>query len=340
MSKSPKRVLIICAVESGLDTLLELVRLDFQPFAILGLHPREIDLEAVSGFADVAPIAERLRIPFIYANSYSLKDNCDKQRIQKLDPDLILVLGWQRILPEWLINLPEFGVLGGHGSPDGINGGRGRSPQNWAIMLGCKKFELSLFRITAGVDDGPVVSTRSFYYTDQDDIRISYYRTSLLMAEMINEVLCDIEKLLVTTKQNAKGYYYPKREPEDGWVDWELSTDQIASHCRALTKPYPGLKTTNGSTLIHIWKCQHFDDRIEETTGSIGSCFASGEFVVNCHNGRLLVREWSSDDELWRPKPLLELQGKKWILQLETIISRHQKNYADYPLSPRILRNV
>ena len=197
MNNHPQRVLILCTVEAGLDTLSELVRLNFKPFAIVGLDPKKVALQLVSGYVDVAPVAKKLKIPFIYANSYSLRDSIDIKKIEKLNPDLILVLGWQRLVPNWLIKLPEFGILGGHGSPDGINDGRGRSPQNWAIMLGCQRFDISLFCITSGVDDGPVLATRSFYYTPQDDIRVSYYRTSLLMAEMISEVLVDPKKLKV-----------------------------------------------------------------------------------------------------------------------------------------------
>ena len=339
MSNLPQRVLILCTVEAGLDTLSELVRLDFLPHAIVGLHPDKVNPEKVSGYLDVAPAAKSLGINFVYVNSYSLTDNLDKDNIEKLNPDLILVLGWQRLVPEWLIKLPQFGVLGGHGSPDGINGGRGRSPQNWAIMLGCQKFDLSLFRITSGVDEGPVLETRSFYYTAQDDIRVSYYRASLLMAEMINEVLIDPTKLSGGDYQEVQGFYYPQRKPEDGWVDWTLCTLQIEAHCRALTKPYPGLITSNNNTVINIWKCQHFDDRIESTVGVIGACFETGEFLVNCKNGRLLVREWSSDNKLWRPRASLNLDGKKWQVQLQTVIDRHNKKYPEYPLSPRILRN-
>ena len=46
------------------------------------------------------------------------------------------------------------GVLGAHGSCDGITKGRGRSPLNWALMIGAKKFEVSIFKISDGVDDG------------------------------------------------------------------------------------------------------------------------------------------------------------------------------------------
>ena len=95
MSNRPQRVVILCTVEAGLDTLSELVRLDFIPHAIVGLDPEKVNPQEVSGFIDVAPAARRLGVPFIYANSYGLKDTLDKENIKNLDPDLVLVLGWQ-----------------------------------------------------------------------------------------------------------------------------------------------------------------------------------------------------------------------------------------------------
>ena len=340
MENRPKRVLVLCTVESGIDTLTELMRLGLQPLAIVGLHPEKVAANEVSGWIDVGQSAKSLKTPFLYVNSYGLKDPLDREAIEELNPDLVLVLGWQRLVPEWLILLAKLGVLGGHGSPDGIHGGRGRSPQNWAIMLGCRSFDISLFRITIGVDEGPVLATRSFHYGAFDDIQTSYYRVSLAMAEMINDVLADASKLTDGVPQPVSGLYYPQRRPDDGWVDWSMCTHEIEAHCRALSKPYPGLRTANGDTVISVWKCQHFDDRIELKLGVVGPCFETGEFLVNCKDGRLLIRNWSSENSLWRPESKMCLEGRKWSAQLRSIVERHQQKYPSYPVSPRIMRHI
>ena len=110
---------------------------------------------------------------------------------------MIWVCGWQRLVPDWLIQQARLGVLGGHGSPDGIAGGRGRSPQNWALLLGCSQFVYALFLITEGVDNGPIISQRTFCYRPYDDIQVSYYRASLAMADMLCEVLLILRKLRI-----------------------------------------------------------------------------------------------------------------------------------------------
>ena len=75
--------------------------------------------------------------------------------------------------------------MGAHGSPLGITKGRGRSPQNWALILGLSTFYISIFKIDPGIDSGQIIETRSFTYSDFDDIKTSYYKVCLLTADMI-----------------------------------------------------------------------------------------------------------------------------------------------------------
>ena len=97
-----------------------------------------------------------------------------------------------------------------------------------------------MFLITEGVDNGPIISQRTFCYRPYDDIQVSYYRASLAMADMLCEVLANPAKIANSQLQPDSGFYYPQRKPEDGSIDWHQSMDFISRQCRALTSPYPG----------------------------------------------------------------------------------------------------
>lgn len=335
--RNPK-LLVLCTVSTGLDAVAEVMRRGFEFAAIVGLHPAVADPISISGYVDVADFARVSKTPFHYVRSYSLKADVDKSIFENINFDLIWVAGWQRLIPAWLIDICRLGVLGGHGSPDGIHGGRGRSPQNWALMLGCERFDLALFRITAGIDDGPVIAQKSFFYREHDDIRISYYRASLAMADMICEILNSPERLNMGVQQPAQGYYYPQRQPEDGLVDWSLPRNQIVRHCRALTNPYPGLKSFVDGNEIILWECVGFDDVIESEYGTISLTFYSGEFLVNCQDGRVLVRKWSSSNGAWQPKSGMSFTSFPFIEQISRIVHRHEEKYPNLPISRRIKR--
>lgn len=332
------RILVLCTVSTGFDAVAEVRRRGVEFVAVVGVHPAVADTTVISGYVDVAEFSKYSGIPFHYVRSYILEAEEDQSLLSSLDFDLIWVAGWQRLVPPWLIDASKLGVLGGHGSPDGIHGGRGRSPQNWALLLGCERFDLALFKITYGVDEGPVIAQRSFFYREQDDIRISYYRSSLAMADMVCEVLGNPDRLTGGMPQPTDAYYYPQRLPHEGVVDWTLPRRLIALHCRALSRPYPGLKTGSDGVEVTLWECQDFDDVIEAESGTISHCFYSGEFLVNCRDGRVLVRQWTATNADWHPLPRMKLVSQPFVDQLEAIVRRHEEKYPNQPVSPRIKR--
>lgn len=334
------RLLVLCTVSTGLDAIAEVRRRGYPIVGLVGLKPQATNPDAISGYVDIAKFAQSIGVAFHYVDTYSLNSKRDRVLLTGLDFDLVWVAGWQRLVPGWLIQQSRLGVLGGHGSPDGIAGGRGRSPQNWALLLGCTQFDLALFRITEGVDEGPVISQRTFFYRPFDDIQVSYYRAALAMADMICEVLADPEILKKAKPQSTQAFYYPQRRPEDGMVDWYQPADVIARHCRALTTPYPGLRTTIGELTISITGCQSFDDQIDGSPGEISNCFQSGDFLVNVLDGRLLVRVWASTDTTWSPRPKLRFQSVPLQQQLQTIVRRHMSKYPIQQIAIRILNHV
>lgn len=337
MISSP-RVLVLCAIETGWDSVVKVVRDGANVVAVVGLDVEAYDRDRVSGIFDVERCSKEIGVPIVKVKDYSLRSDVDKAVISGLSFDVVWVAGWQRLVPEWLIDSSPLGVLGIHGSPDGISGGRGRSPQNWAILLGCVRFDIALFLIGKGVDDGPVISERSFYYNDFDDIETSYYKVSLAVSDMVSEVLRNPAKLESATSQQNRAFYFPQRLPEDGAVDWTLAADVISRHCRALTKPYPGLRSRVGEVELRIWRCQPFDDCMDGEVGQVSAVFSGGDFLVNCADGRLLVREWGTNKEGWLPVVGDVLESVLITDQISVIVNRHVAKHPDQPISTRVLR--
>ena len=158
------------------------------------------------------------------------------------------------------------------------------------------------------------------------------------MTDMICEVLQFPELLKAAQPQPDEAFYYPQRLPEDGRVDWSLTRDWIARHCRALTTPYPGLKTRHNDVEITLWQCQPFDDVIDGDFGVVSFRFQSGDFLVNCRDGRILVRQWSASETNWQPEAEMELQSVAFAEQISAIINRHKERYPAQQISPRVKR--
>lgn len=332
-------LLVLCTVDTGLDVVAQVLRQGHRIAAIVGVHPDVADPLQISGWVDVAVFALKWNIPYEYVTRYDLKSEDDKAKILNFGAQLVLVAGWQRLVPSWLIDGTKYGVLGGHGSPDGIHGGRGRSPQNWALILGCRRFDMALFRIAAGIDDGPIVAERSFIYNETDDISLSYKKAALCMGEMVCEVLENpvLLEMAKSQKQNEV-YYFPQRKPEDGLIDWTLSSKEIWAYCRALTRPYPGLRSleANSNVELIIWNCLPFDEKIDGKPGQVSFVFEDDSFLVNCGDGRILIEkyEWLSGGVEIRPG--LIFKSRSQAETLAAVVERHIQKFPSYKISPRI----
>ena len=92
-----------------------------------------------SDFVDKKVIKTRVmnfsNIDLIEVHSRDFSDQSDFVMIENCKIDLLIVLGWRRLIPQNVLDLVKIGTIGNHGSSEGITLGRGRSPQNWALIL-------------------------------------------------------------------------------------------------------------------------------------------------------------------------------------------------------------
>lgn len=284
-------------------------------------------------YYDYTKYCEDNKLECIKVSSYYLNEEKDRKIIEKHDIDLILVASWQRLIPDWLIEKCTIGVIGAHGSHDGIEKGRGRSPQNWALIAGKNRFSLSIFWIMSGVDNGNIIDTIEFEYLPTDTILVSYIKVSLYKAKMIID---NIENGRIARKegtpQNKEGLFLPKRIKEDGLIDWNRDAINISNMIRALTKPYPGAYTKINGKEYCIWSARPVVvENIfysEFKNGTILSILDES-ILVKCGNNLLLIDEIDNIDNL---KEGDIFESSNYRIQIENIINRHMESYGT-PLS-------
>lgn len=173
------------------------------------------------------------------------------EQVQTLSPDIFIVVGWYHMVPKsWRELAPAYGL---HASllPD-YSGG---APLVWAIINGETKTGASLFELSDGVDNGPIVGQLSADIYPEDTISTLYERIEVLGVELLQTHLPRLaEGSAKPVVQNEnKRRVYPMRVPEDGKIDWSLHARQVYDFIRAQTKPYPGAFTLFGKDKITIW---------------------------------------------------------------------------------------
>lgn len=296
-------------------------------------------------YYDYSELCKRKGIDHIEVEQYSLKDSTDKEHLLNLDIDLLIVLGWQRLIPGWLISHCHIGVIGGHGSVNGINDGRGRSPQNWALLFGAERFSMSIFWIDEGVDSGKIIASQEFNYSDVDDIMSSYVKSGLVLADMIIQNIKNgrIQQHYGVAQNDDIAGYLPKRTPEDGMIDWNMPCKDIYNYIRALTMPYPCAYTMLSEKKIKIVEAKYIDMEFPwidgYQAGAIISLLADGQFLVKCGIGMLQILQYEYEGEI-DVLPGMILDSASFGVQMNTIIGRHKSETNGLSLSQWMIKSV
>jgi methionyl-tRNA formyltransferase len=193
----------------------------------------------VSGYIDFSNLANSNSIPIYYVKTYSLKDREDIEFFKQKKFDLVILGGWQRLIPEEILKTLSIGAMGGHGSSNFLPKGRGRSPLNWLLIQNKKRFINHLILLKPGIDDGDILDYYQFDINEFDNIRTLYYKISLTSFEMLKKVLLNIKNgKLFKLEQKGEPTYYRKRTEEDGRIYFKtMSVDDIYNLVRAVTYP-------------------------------------------------------------------------------------------------------
>ena len=285
--------------ESGWYIIKKLLEEGLKIHQFISLTEEQGKKYQVSGYKSFSDLAEKYDIPIYFPETYSMKNQSDQEVFISNKFDLLIQGGWQRLFPQEILNAITIGGIGFHGSQNFLPKGRGRSPLNWSIIKGHKRFINQAFLMKAGADNGDIIDYSMFEINDFDTIATLYYKMSLTVHRLLSNIIIQAEKDdLVYYPQQGIPTYYNKRTPEDGEIRWdEWDFFQIHNFIRALTKPYPGAFTYIDNKRVNIWDAQIFDTIItypESKYGEIVDVF-EGNLIVNCLGGLLMIKNFNAD---------------------------------------------
>jgi UDP-4-amino-4-deoxy-L-arabinose formyltransferase/UDP-glucuronic acid dehydrogenase (UDP-4-keto-hexauronic acid decarboxylating) len=333
------KIFVLSTIDAGVD-IINILKQQLKISGVVGLADQK-NTHQISGYFHLGDYCKKNSIPFHEVKNYSMKDEEDKILLESLNIDVLIVAGWQRLIPKWLINHCRISVIGAHGSPYGIAGGRGRSPQNWSILMGKKEFYISIFKIDEGIDSGDIIEERKYEISVWDDIRSSYNKVVWLTGQMIIDAI--LSKRIETNRlipQDLKPRYFPQRTREDGEIDWNRTNEEVHNFIRALTHPYPGAYSKIGGKEIIIWCVKPFDVFTVKNyePGTIVKVYNYGAFMVSTARGFIQVDNYTVKDNIdFKFEEGMVFSSVKFIDQMKNIIERHIQKYPSLTLAEDLL---
>ena len=302
MNSTPKIAFAGCK-DTTFECMDSLLKSGLSIDLLITIRPTLVVKNNVSGFMDLTEFAHRNNIEVYHCNTYTLNSEIDKKNMEKFTIDLLFVIGWQRLIPEWLLKELNIGAFGMHGASQALPFGRGRSPLNWSLIQNKELFITNLFKYRPGIDDGDILDTQLFEINQFDSGKTLHYKNTLSMIKLIHKNIDSLlsNKYELKKQLNRAPTYYPKRNIEDGVIFWDKSTSEIYNLIRAVTNPFPGAFTFLNSSKITIWEAIPFDKILFDPylkPGLILHVFINGDFIVKTGDGTILIKKYDMEKDV------------------------------------------
>jgi methionyl-tRNA formyltransferase len=183
-----------------------------------------------------------------------IKTNEDfRAQLTRLNPDAIIVVGYGRIIPQWMIDLPRFGNLNLHASL--LPKYRGAAPIQWAIAQGETVTGVTTMRIDAGLDTGDILLQREMPIDPEDTAETLSPRLATIGADLLVETLQGLQDGAIhpQPQDDSRATLAPILKKEDGIADFSRPATEIANRIRGF-QPWPGMHTKFRGKGLRIWK--------------------------------------------------------------------------------------
>ncbi len=183
----------------------------------------------------VKVVAERYSIPVYQPKT--LRDGSFLETLSKINPDIIIVVAYGKILPREIIEYPKYGCVNLHVSL--LPKYRGAAPMQRAIMNGDTETGVTLMRMDEGLDTGDIIATERFPITHTDNFESIHDKSAEIGTRLLVKILPDIENGTATYTPQGEGFTYAaKIEKEDRVIDFSKTTGEIDCLIRGLS-PIP-----------------------------------------------------------------------------------------------------
>jgi methionyl-tRNA formyltransferase len=201
-------------------------------------------------------------------------------------PDVVVVAAYGVLLPPEFLSLAPQGALNIHASL--LPRWRGAAPIQRALLAGDAETGISIMRMDAGLDTGPVLARHALPIGADDDAGSLHDKLSALGADAIVEALARLGagKASAVAQPTEGATYARKIGRDDAVLNWSQPAVALERTIRAL-RPSPGASTTLQGERIKIWRA-----RIAAGRGAPGSVLAAGDaLIVACGDGALAITE-------------------------------------------------
>lgn len=232
--------------------------------------------------------AEALKYGIPVFQPETLKNGELKPVLDELEPDVIVVVAYGKILPDYVLNYPKYGCINVHASL--LPKYRGAAPIQWAIINGERETGITTMKMDAGLDTGDMLLTVKTEIGEYETAEELFSRLAVLGGELLINTLNKLEEgeIIPTPQNDSEHTYAPIIKKETGIIDWTKSAREISKLICGLNS-WPLASTRYKGETLKIVTAEVSDENSGLEAGTIISLEKGRGLKVACGEGTLYI---------------------------------------------------
>lgn len=239
---------------------------------------------------------------------HSLRENAIADLLCEINPDVIAVVAYGKILPDYVLDYPRYGCVNIHASL--LPKYRGASPINFAIINGEKETGVTSMLMDSGLDTGDMLLKAVVPIDDNDDVGLLHDKLSQTGADLLIKTLYGlVDGTVIPQKQEGETFYAPLIGNEIKHINFGYSSTAVRNLIRGLS-PVPTAFTELNGKRIKVFSCDIIDLKSSSLPGTL---LSKEELIVKTADGAVRLTQIApegkrrmSDREFMRGMRLLE----------------------------------
>ena len=208
----------------------------------------------------------------------NLKEENFREILEEMNPDIIVVAAYGKLLPPYVLEYPRFGCINIHASL--LPKYRGAAPIQRAILAGEKEIGVTIMKMAEGLDTGDMYAKAAFDATAGNFEQI-HDKLADLGAELVLETMAALENgtAVAEPQDDTLSTYAAKIEKADRILDFRVKAEEVVNRIRAFS-PVPGAEAKLPSGTVKITAATLVDEAPTGEAGTVASLSAKGAGVL------------------------------------------------------------
>lgn len=223
----------------------------------------------------------------------NFREEATVEQLRALKPDVVAVVAYGRILPQSVLDVPQYGCINIHASV--LPSYRGSAPYQWAVLDGLTETGVTAMYLCREMDAGDIIEIAKTPIGPDETAGELLDRLAVLGAALLSKTLTAFEKGTVTAaaQDSTKATYAPMLDKSMCPIDWSKTARQVHNHVRGMN-PWPVATADIQGKRFKVYTTAVLEEKTDAAPGTVLALTKTG-LKVACGDGIVEIRQLQAE---------------------------------------------